>query len=229
MNDSLSTAGRGAIVLFGLAAWLLWPAASPGALNALDLFAGGDRLLTRDTATGLDWLDLTATMNLSARDISTGVGGWQLRGFVYATIAQVRTLFLDSDPPNVVINSGANPTSPNNVPGAQLLLNLVGITHPGPSTNEFDIVGNGIAGVGEPGPGLVHLADYGTSTDGTLGFFFVPDGTVADTFRDAQVGNFLVRPVTVPEPSGLLLFAVGVLVHRVGRRERPQPRNRSMR
>ena len=35
------------------------------ALIEVDLFESGDRLLTRDGATGLEWLDLTATVGLS--------------------------------------------------------------------------------------------------------------------------------------------------------------------
>jgi hypothetical protein len=203
-------ASKTAILLIGWIMLCLAPRNASAELLGVDLLSTGDQLLTRDTATGLDWLDLTATLNLSARDIQGGSGGWRSLGFVHATTMSVRTLFLNSDPPNVVINTGANPLSPSNVNGAQRLLNLMGITFPGPSNNDFDIVGNGIAGIGEPGVGLVHFADYGTITDGSLGFFFVPDGIAPDTFRDAQVGNFLVRPI--PEPSMVwLLVTTGLL------------------
>jgi len=46
---------------------------SHAVLMGADLLNPGDSLLTRDTATGLDWLDLTATTNLSVNDILGGV------------------------------------------------------------------------------------------------------------------------------------------------------------
>ncbi|TCO79633.1 putative secreted protein with PEP-CTERM sorting signal [Plasticicumulans lactativorans] len=208
MNTFPSPAGRTPVLLLALILSSLSPRPGSAALLGVDLLSSGDQRLTRDTATWLDWLDLTATLNLSAQDIQDGMGGWKSRGFVHATISDVRTLFLHADPPNIVINTGANPLSAANVDGAQRLLQLMGVTSPGPSDNDFDILGNGIAGVGEPGAGYAHLADYGTNTDGTLGFFFVPDGIVFDTFSDAQVGNFLIRPI--PEPSAAWLLGAGL-------------------
>lgn len=195
----------------------LVPSYASAELLPIDLFATGDQLITRDTSSGLEWLDLTATINMSAEDIRTGSGGWQSLGFGHATIAQVRALFLASDPANAVINTGENPTSTQNLSGALLLLHLLGVTHPGPSTNDFDVLGNGIAGVDEPSAGLIHFADFGTNTDKTFGFFFVPDGIAPSNFRDTQVGNFLVRyssdPTPISAPSSFVLesFSLALL------------------
>ena len=218
MNKLLPHGIKKTILLLGAVMLCHFPRNTSAELLGVDLIGTGDQLLTRDTTTGTDWLDLTATLNLSARDILADIGGWQSLGFVHATTMDVRTLFLNSDPPNIVINTGANPLSPSNVRGAQRLLNLMGITFPGPSPNDFDILGNGIAGAGEPGVSLVHFADYGTTTDGTRGFFFVPDGIAPDTFRDTQVGNFLIRPI--PEPSTVWLLATGMVFLSLGARKR---------
>lgn len=67
--------------------WLiLQPASGASAsLLELDLLTAGDGLVTRDTETGLDWLDLTATLNLSYNDIEADLGGWISLGFRHAT------------------------------------------------------------------------------------------------------------------------------------------------
>jgi len=49
---------------------------------------------SRDPATGLDWLDLTATRNLSFAEVSAQFGlGGAFAGYRYATVAEVRTLW----------------------------------------------------------------------------------------------------------------------------------------
>lgn len=59
----------------------------------LDLYSSGDKLITSDTDTGLYWLDLIVTQNLSYNDalIQMGPGG-SLEGFRYATVADVDRL-----------------------------------------------------------------------------------------------------------------------------------------
>lgn len=199
--------------------------AARAALVPMDLISVGDQLITLDTSTGLEWLDLTATMNLSVQDIRSGAGAWLANGFAYASTDQVRTLFLNADPGNVVINTGGNPTSPANLAGARSLLDLLGVTHPGPSGNEFDILGNGIVGVGEPGVGLAYFAVYGTNSAGTVGYFFVPDGVAPTSFINAEVGSFLVRS-PVPEASQAWLFALGLPLAALGARRRARPLKR---
>lgn len=65
------------------------------ALVQLDLIPGrGDQLLTFDSGTGLEWLNLTATANMSYLEVLGGAGGFiGSFGFGYATNAQVTTLF----------------------------------------------------------------------------------------------------------------------------------------
>jgi hypothetical protein len=55
----------------------------------VDLFAPGDALVTRDTDTGLDWLDVPLTTNLSFDQVQGGAGGWIAAGWRYATEAEV--------------------------------------------------------------------------------------------------------------------------------------------
>src|SRR6185503_20083259 len=111
MKKLLPHATKKPLLLLGAFILCLAPGNLSAELLGVDLFAPGDRLVTRDTATGVDWLDLTATLNLSAQDILADIGGWQSLGFAHAATMDVRTLFLNSDPPNIVINTGANPLS----------------------------------------------------------------------------------------------------------------------
>ncbi len=66
------------------------------ALVQKDLVPGrGDQLLTLDTATGLEWLNLTVTANHSYLDVLAGFGGFLgVFGFRYATSTEVGTLYI---------------------------------------------------------------------------------------------------------------------------------------
>ena len=61
---------------------------------SVDWQAAGDNLITRDTVSGLNWLDLTETNNMSFHQVVTelSVSG-QFYGFRYATSAEVVTLW----------------------------------------------------------------------------------------------------------------------------------------
>lgn len=54
-------------------------------LIGVDLFTSGDSLLTRDTDTNLEWLDLSQTLNLSYDRIEADVEGWKSPGFQHAS------------------------------------------------------------------------------------------------------------------------------------------------
>jgi hypothetical protein len=67
------------------------PAASE--VVELDLYAAGDGLLSWDTETNLQWLDLTATTNTSWAEIDGDHGGWLSAGFRRASGEEICTLF----------------------------------------------------------------------------------------------------------------------------------------
>jgi hypothetical protein len=88
----------------------------------------GTNAVTRDLATGLDWLDLTLSTNRSYDDI-TGVdgsnelvAGGDFAGWRYATVAEIRLFFLDAGIPDV---PGFSPANHDPVVA---LMTLVGIT-----------------------------------------------------------------------------------------------------
>ena len=63
-------------------------------LSEVDLVVGsGDAKVTLDAATGLYWLDVPETVNLSVTDILAGSGGWTTTGWRYATLNEICDLF----------------------------------------------------------------------------------------------------------------------------------------
>ncbi len=76
-----------------LAAGILVAPAAQAELLEVDLNTPGDALVTRDTDTGLDWLDLTESTNLSFDQVEGDVGGFISDGWRHATAAEVCGLF----------------------------------------------------------------------------------------------------------------------------------------
>ena len=70
-----------------LAVGLLLATGAAAQLSEVDLVPGsGDGKVTLDAATGLYWLDLPETTNLSVPDVLGGAGGWVARGWRYAIL-----------------------------------------------------------------------------------------------------------------------------------------------
>ena len=189
----------GCLALFLLAT--LSPfAANASTLTAGDLFAAGDGLLTLDSATGLEWLDLTSTKNISPTAILGDAGGWIGLGFGLATSAQVSALFLNSAVGVTLTTTLVGP----NFTGATNLLTLMGQTG-GPPTSP-----RGVGWTADgPSPGNQYQPFYLTSSTPDEGTLTSPDGATTPS-ADLFVGNFLVRATAVPEPTTLLLLSMGL-------------------
>ena len=80
---------------------LLTPGTSEADLLEIDLYTSGDKLITRDTGTGLDWLDLTATQGRSVNEVLADFGGFVSAGFRYATPVEVEALFTSASIPYI--------------------------------------------------------------------------------------------------------------------------------
>jgi hypothetical protein len=86
------------------------------------LIASDDELLTLDTDTGLEWLDLTATQNQSYNSVINGYGGYTtIHNFRVANASEINTLFQNVGIPDQWSDNAAN------IPGATDLFLFLGI------------------------------------------------------------------------------------------------------
>ena len=158
--------------------------------------------VTRDTRTGLDWLDLTETTNLRFIDILADVGGFISAGWRYANESEMCALMesfaiAETDCPlqGFVVPAGGDLTQ------IELFVALFGRTddrfprsngYYAPPSELFPPDFIPVTTVGFETPlGIAKVAHFGT-------------GGIAESIT----GSFLVRPI--PEPSTALLLASGL-------------------
>lgn len=179
-------------------------AAAMGALISVALVApsasaliidNGNSML--DTATGIEWLDLTETQGLSWNQAEASSFA-TVDGYVHATVADVITMFTNAG--FLTTNNASNAA---NDPAAAALLAALGCTQFCGTSNAL---GRG-------------FADWdGTFT--TRPFYRASAlGAAAATTSllssnrdlvDASAGHYMVR--AVPEPSSAILIAVGLAI-----------------
>ncbi|MEC5217149.1 hypothetical protein RCH09_002106 [Actimicrobium sp. GrIS 1.19] len=189
-------------------------------LVSMDLLGSGDGLLTVDSTTNLQWLDIPATQGLSVDQVLGGSGGWAGRGFRYATFDEIKGFLVDAG--LTEFGSYSNPTGAGWMHGSvatgQQLLDLTGTTNPGR-----------IAGLIAPipcGSWTSSVCDQhlenGVWTD-TKNYTYTvvlqlnnangintisSDGANATYANYVNAGSWLVR--AVPEPSAFVLTLTGL-------------------
>ncbi len=209
-------------VLIGILS-LATAGAASATLTEIDVFEPGDGLATRDDVTGLDWLDLTQTIDLGIDDIlagaGPGAGGWLGAGWRHATEHEL-CLFLKGieDLFDCTVPLGAlNVTVTFEVWSP--VQELVGVTATNTllrqDTNSIGVYDD--EGAGEPDrSSSVRIDLFPVETEARV-------LVQLDQFMGAHplLGNWLVRPV--PEPGAMLqaFFALSALAAlRVLRRRR---------
>jgi hypothetical protein len=174
--------------------------AANAVLIELDLLAPGDGLITRDTNTGQDWLDWTATTGLSVLDILGGSGGWAALGFRYAVSSEVCSLISTYGEPMTTC-PGSSTASGDAVGALQAFLGITSAS--GTSRRTMANFDDGDFLDRDAGfATLVYLPLTNNSLEG------VSLGSNPTTTVASSVGSALVRPV--PEPSTALLVSAGV-------------------
>lgn len=203
-------------------------------IQSVDLSASAhDQWLTRDTASGLDWLDVPLTAGLSVDQVRTGV--WAQQGFRYATSLELQGLLrnaVDSGVTLLALNQAlgaAAPASPSSGPAYEIDGLLIDPSTSGsaPTVRLATMLPSGASG------SLVDLSGYlgainGGATAGSadssaqenllaqlaegqspLGPLFFRDN-VSATFSASWAGSFLVRGApAVPEPGTFALMVAG--------------------
>ena len=178
----------------------------PAALISENSGFGADTV-THDTVSGLRWLDLTVTRNISFLGMSSQLSG-VFAGWRYATNAEREQLFVTAGIPVVP------GTSDLNVGPASGLTHLLG----GPLVLTFNAqtgafmqslmgyLGTGIPGFAEIG-GTMQI----NGTVGNLTAYVQPglDGFTVDNLAQDNLGHWLVMD-SVPEPGSAGLAALGL-------------------
>jgi probable HAF family extracellular repeat protein len=172
------------------------------ALVEMDWKTPGDKSITYDTATGLQWLDLTASFNRSVSDVASqlGVGG-DYQGFQYATESEVRTLFSNADIPDL-----SGEWSPLNYQPVLDLQPLVGITRASfgesfgatgdQGTSPLDILGIGLQQQSNPASSVFEQARVSTNDSISI-------------YQTAFLGHWLIK--SVPNHSAVSFMPLGSL------------------
>ena len=204
------TASRVVVTLLTIVAFFL-PVRADAELISLDWMTTGDGLITQDTVNGLEWLDVTQSVNRSFNDVSSqfDVGG-AFEGFRYATLAEWEDFIGEAGIPCC----GGSSTRFDPV---QALQDLIGVTFLTSNSLLIEAVTDG-------------LLDHGTATlDATTllnpqGPFGVFPTTGSASHSSAPspdsvspfTGSWLVRvagsgttPTSVPEPSTFTLLGMG--------------------
>lgn len=164
--------------------------------GSCDTSAGIDGSITCDTATGLEWLDLTATQGLSVNEFLAGAGGWSTQGWLLGSESLVLDLFSRVS---------------DDVNGGNILRSRLGTTQ---CRRVFSVTicdGDGWLSTSTPEfykRGIYSTAFSSSGSDG--GYSISGSGTGSTKFT--SVGVWAYRPpLVVPEPGTLALLAVGIV------------------
>lgn len=170
----------------------------------------GDKLLTFDSSSGLQWLDLTATKGRSVDQIELGFGGYLADGFRYATGSEVLDLFASADAPQGYYLDSVH------IRSVQSLMLMLGVTYQNNLPSQGNPFGQqttyGITGDTFSYSGFTPWHTYAVigASDSSAGLGV--GGQIYEYAADSLIGSFLVRPATVPEPSSGLLAGLGLVL-----------------
>lgn len=196
------------IATFLFSIGLVFPMNSQAVLLEQDWLSVGDGLLTLDTSTGLEWLDLSQTDAMSYNSVvaELGIGGLY-EGFRYATSFGAGSEFQSLLDSAAVTNTTGfpEPTTPDEVDRLIVLQSLLGVVN---ST------------------GLHALTDFTwdmlPNTHTALALYYLSEPTpqaLVTGGHDLSVSNdaaiyssFLVRSTSVPSPGTYSLVGLGLLI-----------------
>jgi hypothetical protein len=176
-------------------------------LSVVDLRSTGDCQLTQDRKTGLEWLDLNATVDRSYDDVAAGFGGYTTtQGFRFASRSEVDQLF--SNAISTVIGAGGSPIGQRSI-----LPETLGATF-GSSGQGAVLFGAGLFGSPDAS-GRLGLASYEALANSLAPVVTETGGSQSRSATNPYAGSFLVRTTkgdvtAVPTPA-LLPGLLGML------------------
>ena len=178
------------------------------AIISTDWQISGDNLITTDTESGLNWLDLTETNGLTYDYVSSqlSVGG-QFEGFRYATPDEVVALYYSF---SINLAATAPQTSTSYDFGIMIAAGVLGNT-----TCAYDCIANPYGTLGYTSQTWDEHPSYKVVMGATVDQNSVPtyrtDGSYfqLSAYSTGYTGSYLVQ--AVPVPAAVWLFGSGLL------------------
>jgi hypothetical protein len=205
-----SLAMRGWRALIAASAFLLAETSGSAAIIQTDFATPGDNLLALDTDTGLEWLRVTATINISYNTlVSTHLApGGIYEGFAHATLAQVTTLFTNAG----IDVIGGN--DPSNFDGIGVINSRLGYTE---YNHPYSVGTRGVfdhsTSAGSHSAAYVQQGQQPMGPAFNFAYAPLPGTGELDTSAFPWFGHWLVRAPAVeevPEPGTLVLLATAM-------------------
>lgn len=195
--------------LISSVAFLVLSVNANGAIISIDWQSTGDNLISRDTSSSLDWLDLTETNNMTMLQVKSQLGsGGAFEGWRYATGTEVISLWsnfnidLSSNGPQSLVGVDANIILASNFLG-NISCESNCSTYPYGTSGWID----------EASPTTSYLyytmgaSIYQTSLSSYDRYGYSLSN---EAFGSVSRGSYLVKPV--PIPAALFLFSTGIIV-----------------
>ena len=207
---------RKCLAVISLVAALSVSTITNAAVVSIDWQTAGDSLITSDTTSGLNWLDLTETAGLAQTTILASMGGGgAYAGWRYASSAEVVTLFanfgvdLSIGAPTTISTKGGTVTGLGDVVNAIGDTFVLGTVVEGTYgvyglTSDTGSAKSGGAGFNYMGGH--HSTQKLTTTLATSNLTFVGATSTSD-----PVGHYLVQTSVVPVPGAVWLFGSGLI------------------
>jgi len=169
-----------------------------------------DNLITTDTVSGLDWLDLTETNGLSYNTVVSELGtNGRFSGFRYATDTEVLDLWNNFDidlsprklPTYGFIDSGI-------VSAGNMLGNTVNDFNPNYYT--FGALGLSVSSPLDTSYNVLGAYHYIPDAENYYSFLY-SGNWVLPYDSGLEYGSYLVRNTVIPIPASIWLFATGII------------------
>ncbi|MGQ2964765.1 hypothetical protein [Methylophilus sp.] len=176
-------------------------------LTSTDYVANsGDKWLTNDSKTGLQWLDVTLTTNQTFDQVRQGE--WSARGFRYATKAELQALFVNAGTPEDGLTHYFETESLIALLGATIVttdrLGTYGLIGSDYFDNDITLQSQPIGQTFSAQLGKLDFYPY-------IGKAHFSGGHPFSNEASPYYGSFLVRAAPVPEPESNLMLMLGLM------------------